>query len=159
MGKLLTLFILALALIIGLSAAPAIRAGLDDRNEHQQLLYRLDEQRRQLDLERYQQTQPARVAQDYAFGLLLVVGAALVLIIGYDMYRRRATPIVRVSDRLIMPRVAIERGDQYLIDIMADAIRAAGIAEIEGAPRYPPACLQPAHHARAVRAYTGSPTR
>ncbi len=141
MYKILALFTLAIAVIIGLFAGPSIQQRLDDSNAYRREsdLLRLQEQ--QLDLDRYRATQASRIVSDYGFGLLLLVGGAGLLVIGVDGYRRRAVPLVRFYGQPVA-RAAIERGE--LVDLLAEALRLNGIAQIAQAQQaLPPHTYSP----------------
>ena len=89
--KLLTLPLLALAVIFGLALAGPLREKWENDNAHAQALQLLDEQRQAYALQQWQTEQaatlPARIAGQYGLLILLLVGAGGIFYIVYDGYK------------------------------------------------------------------------
>lgn len=127
--RIIPLFALGLALVVGLVLAPPIAERWRDRNAHQRTIEAIQESDYA-----YQTaaTQQARALGSNALQLFLLLGIAGAGAVAFDMYRQRREPIVRAGG-LPIARRAIVDADQELISILAAQIRAAGIAQITAA--------------------------
>ena len=127
--------ILAIPLvIIGLVLAGPLQERWQDSNRYQSQVEQLQLERQALDLQQYQATQAARIANDYAFRMMAVLLGILAIAVAYDMYRQRRQPLARFGGELVA-RNLIEQADPALLALLADKIRAAGAAQIAAAQR------------------------
>ena len=132
----------ALALIFGLTLAGPIREKWEDKNRHARTLQLIQEQREQFDLEQYQieqqATLPGKIAAQYGFIILLLVGGGGLFWVAYDGYRQRRTPLVRYdANNPLVARWMLEQGNQELIAAMARALELSGQAQIARAVHQP----------------------
>ena len=152
--RIIPLFALGLALVVGLVLAPPIAERWRDRNAHQRTIEAIQESDYA-----YQTaaTQQARALGSNALQLFLLLGIAGAGAVAFDMYRQRREPIVRVQGMPIARR-AITAEDQQLVAILAERIRLSGIAAIEEARRpMVPASLSYAPHVTTVDAEQPAP--
>ena len=129
--KLLLLPLAIVALVIGLAMAGPIRERWEDSNSYRRQIEAIQAQ------DYAQQTQATAASRAAASNLgYLAAGATAVLLLMFavDFYRQRRAPIVRASG-IPISRKAIIDADQDLINLLADTLRAAGIAQIEAARR------------------------
>jgi hypothetical protein len=137
MKALVALFLLALALVLGGTLAQPIVQRWEDKNAYQRTIETIQAQDYRYQTEA---TATSRALTNAAAGpLALIVGMVAVLVV-LDYYRQRREPVVRV-DGIPLARRTITSDDQQLILLLAERIRASGIAAIEVARRP----LVPAH--------------
>lgn len=140
--RILALPLTALALIFGLTLAGPIREKWEDKNRHARTLQLIQEQREQFDLEQYQieqqATLPGKIAAQYGFIILLLVGGGGLFWVAYDGYRQRRMPLVRYDpNNPTVARWMLEQGNQELIAAMARALELSGQAQIARAVHQP----------------------
>ena len=140
--KLLTLPLLALAVIFGLALAGPLREKWQNDNAHAQALQLIDEQRQAYALQQWQTEQaatlPARIAGQYGLLILLVVGAGGIFYIVYDGYKQRRTPLTRFDpERPLVARWMLEQGNADLILAMMRQLELSGQAQIARAQFQP----------------------
>lgn len=116
---------LVLAILLGSPIAERWR----DRNEYQAALERIELADRAYQTEA---TAAARALGSNTLQIFLLLGIGAALWALFDFYRQRREPIVRV-DGVPLARRTITTDDQQLVNLLADRIRAAGIAQIEAA--------------------------
>ena len=127
--RILSLFVLALAVIAGLTLFPPLAERWRDANRYQAAIEATKAQDFQFQTE---QTAAARAATSNAMSAIAVLALVVAGMLAVDFYRQRRDPIVRAGG-LPIARRAIVDADQELISILAAQIRAAGIAQIEAA--------------------------
>jgi len=134
--KILAIPLVALAIIFGLAVAGPLHDRWQDSNEYRRQADALALERQQTQLQDWQAQQQATAASRALVGNMGYLGAGLagVLLLMFlvDYYRQRRQPLARFGGELVSRR-QIEDGD--LIALLADRIRAAGIAQIEEARR------------------------
>ena len=118
----LTLGALLLALLLGGPIAERWR----DRNAYQATIERIEAADRAYQVE---QTAATRAAGSNAMQILLVLGIAGALWVLLDSYKARRKPLARFGGELVA-RDLIADADPALLMLLADKIRAAGIAQI-----------------------------
>jgi hypothetical protein len=129
MKALVALFLLALALVLGGTLAQPIVQRWEDKNAYQRTIETIQAQDYRYQTEA---TATSRALTNAAAGpLALIVGMVAVLVV-LDYYRQRREPVVRV-DGIPLARRTITTDDQQLILLLAEKIRAAGVAQIEAA--------------------------
>ena len=116
---------LVLALLLGGPIAERWR----DRNEYQAALERIELADRAYQVE---QTAAARAASNNTMQLFLVLGIGAAGWALFDSYRQRRRPLARFGGELVA-RDLIADADPALLALLADKIRAAGIAQISAA--------------------------
>ena len=121
----LTLAALLLAILLGGPIAERWR----DRNEYQATIERIEAADRAYQVE---QTAATRAAGSNALQILLVLGIAGALWVLLDSYKARRKPLARFGGELVA-RDLIADADPALLALLADKVRAAGIAQIAAA--------------------------
>ena len=127
--RILSLFVLALAVIAGLTLFPPLAERWRDANRYQAAIEATKAQDFQFQTE---QTAAARAATSNAMSAIAVLALVVAGMLAVDFYRQHREPIVRTGG-LPIARRAIVEADQELINILAMQIRASGIAQITAA--------------------------
>ena len=130
--KLLSIPLVIIGLVLAFALAGPLQERWQDSNAYARQAEQLQLERQALDLQTYQATQAGRIANDYAFRAMAVLLGLLAIAVAYDMYRQRRAPVLRV-DGIPIARRLVEDGE--LVALLADKIRAAGVAQIEAARR------------------------
>lgn len=126
---LLALFVLAFAVIIGLTLTGPIRERWEDSNSYRRQIEAIQAQDY---AQQTQATAASRALASNAGYLLAAAAGALALWLALDFYTKRREPVLRVGG-IPIARRAITADDQRLVDLLAMQIRAAGIAQITAA--------------------------
>lgn len=127
--RLLALPLAIVGLVLAVMLGSPIAERWRDHNDYQRTIERIEASDRAYQVE---QTAATRAAGSNALQILLVLGIAGALWVLLDTYKQRREPIVRVDGMPLARRTVIE-SDQQLVNLLADRIRAAGIAQIEAA--------------------------
>ena len=153
--KLLALPLAIAGLVLALTLSGPIAERWRDRNQYQATIEAIEAADRAYQVE---QTAATRAAGANAMQILLVLGIAAALWALLDSYKARRRPLARFGGELVA-RDLIADADPALLALLADKIRAAGIAQITAAQQpgpiahsfnYSPRISAPAQLAGAV---------
>src|SRR5690349_13040314 len=135
MKALLALFVLAIAIILGVTLAAPLRDSWEQKNAYQAQVQALDLERQQTQLRDYQAQTQATATSRALVSNMGYLGAGLVGILvvmfGVDFYRQRRQPILRYdANRPLVSRRQIEHADPVLVAAMLRRLELGGQAEI-----------------------------